>query len=69
LTGYIVTSTAEMVKAIKNIDKISREATRHRAVTYFSQQKMTQGYLRVYERILAKAKKATTRKTKRTTKK
>jgi glycosyltransferase involved in cell wall biosynthesis len=63
-TGFIVESVAEMVKAIKSIDDISREATRHRAEVYFSRQKMTQGYLRVYERIIDKAKKAHRTRTK-----
>ncbi len=58
-TGYIVDSVEGMVKAIASIDRISREATRHRAVTFFSQQKMTQGYLRVYERVIARAQKNT----------
>ncbi len=56
-TGYIVDSVEGMVKAIQSIDKISREETRHRAVTFFSQEKMTQGYLRVYERVIAAARK------------
>ncbi len=54
-TGYIVDSVEGMTKAIQSIDKISREETRHRAVTFFSQEKMTQGYLRVYQRIIDKA--------------
>ncbi|MDQ7814264.1 MAG: glycosyltransferase family 4 protein [Patescibacteria group bacterium] len=60
-TGYIVDSVAGMVKAIKAIDKISRNATRQRAETFFSQQKMTTGYLKVYERIIAKSSKAKNR--------
>jgi len=56
-TGYIVDSVEGMVKAIKAIDKISRKATRERAETYFSQKKMTSGYLKVYERVIAKNKK------------
>lgn len=58
VTGFIVDSVVGMVEAIKSIDKISRQATRRRAEAYFSQNKMTQGYLRVYERIIEKAKKA-----------
>ncbi len=57
-TGYVVDSVEGMVKAIQSIDQISREATRRRAEVYFSQQKMTQGYLRVYERVIEKNKKA-----------
>lgn len=64
-TGYVVDSVDGMVKAIQSIDRISREATRHRAEVYFSQQKMTQGYLRVYERIIERAKKNRTTSTKK----
>jgi glycosyltransferase involved in cell wall biosynthesis len=56
-TGYVVDSVEGMVKAIQSIQLISREATRHRAEVYFSQQKMTQGYLRVYERVIEKTNK------------
>ncbi|MBI5654256.1 glycosyltransferase family 4 protein [Candidatus Uhrbacteria bacterium] len=56
-TGYIVDSVAGMVKAIKAIEKISRNVTRLRAETFFSQKKMTSGYLKVYERMIAKDKK------------
>ncbi|MBP7134287.1 glycosyltransferase family 4 protein [Patescibacteria group bacterium] len=56
-TGFIVHDTQEMVKAIQEIDHISREATRRRAEIYFSQQKMASGYLRVYERIIEESKR------------
>lgn len=56
-TGYIVDNVEGMVKAIQSIQRISREATRHRAEVYFSQQKMSQGYLRVYERVIEESKK------------
>lgn len=55
-TGFIVDSVEGMVQAIKNIDRISRAETRKRAVTLFSREKMTQGYMRVYERVIAKAR-------------
>jgi glycosyltransferase involved in cell wall biosynthesis len=64
-TGYIVDSIQQMVQAIQAIDKIDRKATRNRAKTYFSQQKMTQGYLRVYERMIEENKKALKDKTKK----
>jgi glycosyltransferase involved in cell wall biosynthesis len=53
-TGYIVDSVKDMVKAIGSIEKISRAATRSRAQAFFSKEKMTQGYLKVYERIIEK---------------
>lgn len=64
-TGYIVDSIQDMVKAIQAIDNIDRKATRNRAKTYFSQQKMAQGYLHVYERIIEENKKALKDKTKK----
>lgn len=66
VTGYIVDSVAGMVKAIESIDKISRQATRRRAEAYFSQKKMTLGYLRVYERMIEKAKKSALCRSKKT---
>lgn len=51
-SGYIVNSVEEMVEAIKNIDKISREETRKRAENFFSIKKMITGYQNVYRRIL-----------------
>jgi len=52
-TGYVVDSVKGMVKAIKNIDKISRIATRERAEKLFSVEKMVTGYQKVYERIIS----------------
>lgn len=51
-SGYIVNSVDSMVKAIKNIDKISRQACRDRAVNFFSIDKMVNGYERVYLRVI-----------------
>jgi glycosyltransferase involved in cell wall biosynthesis len=51
-TGYVVNSVETMTKAINNIDKISRQACRDRAVNFFSVEKMVQGYERVYLRII-----------------
>lgn len=52
-TGFVVESVEDMRDAILAIQKISREATRQRAVQYFSLEKMTTGYLHVYERLIA----------------
>ncbi len=51
-TGYVVNSVGEMVRAIKSIDKISREATRKRAIKFFSIEKMVTGYEKVYLKII-----------------
>ncbi len=56
-TGFVVESVEGMRDAILAIRKISREQTRQRAVQYFSLEKMTTGYLRVYERLIAAHKK------------
>ncbi|MCX6742819.1 MAG: glycosyltransferase, partial [Candidatus Parcubacteria bacterium] len=51
-TGYMVKSVDDMVKAINMIDKVSREETRKRAETYFSIEKMVDGYEKVYDKII-----------------
>lgn len=56
-TGYCVNSVKETVKAIKNIGKISREATRDRAEKLFSVEKMVAGYQKVYEKIIEEKNK------------
>ncbi|MFH1620882.1 MAG: glycosyltransferase family 4 protein [Patescibacteria group bacterium] len=56
-TGYIVDSVEKMSEAILKIDQISRETTRHRAEVFFSSEKMTNGYLKVYDRAIERAKK------------
>lgn len=52
-TGYLVNNVKDMVKAIKNINKLKREAVRERAERLFSVQKMVSGYNKVYEKIIA----------------
>lgn len=51
-TGFVIKSVAEMIKAIKVIDAISREETRKRAETYFSIEKMVSSYEKIYERVI-----------------
>lgn len=51
-TGFVVKTVAGMVKAVKAIDKISRQATRHRAEKFFSMEKMVSGYEKVYARVV-----------------
>jgi glycosyltransferase involved in cell wall biosynthesis len=51
-TGYVVDNMDDMVKAIQNIDQISRQETRKRAEDLFSVKKMVSGYQKVYKRIL-----------------
>ncbi len=51
-TGFVINSVGEMVRAMKSIDKISREATRKRALKFFSVEKMVTGYEKVYLKIM-----------------
>lgn len=51
-TGYVVDSVQGMTDAIKSIDKISREATRERAITFFSVETMVSNYERMYVKII-----------------
>ncbi|HMO78967.1 MAG TPA: glycosyltransferase family 4 protein [Candidatus Paceibacterota bacterium] len=56
VTGYIVNSVPEMVKAIKKIDKIDRAKVRKRAELFFSCTQMVENYETVYRRIIKKYK-------------
>lgn len=51
-SGFIVNDVSEMVKAIKSIDTISRQATRARAERLFSIEKMVSGYEKIYARLI-----------------
>jgi glycosyltransferase involved in cell wall biosynthesis len=51
-TGYVVNDIDEMVRAMQDIDRISRQETRKRAEDLFSVKKMVSGYQKVYQRIL-----------------
>lgn len=56
-TGFVVSSVEEMTAAIKKIDKIDRKACRTRVEKLFSIEKMVQGYLKVYDRIVKENKR------------
>lgn len=58
-TGYVVDSVDGMVKAIQNINKISRDECRKRAEMFFSVEKMVTGYERVYLRIIEEHREKT----------
>ncbi|MFA5124635.1 MAG: glycosyltransferase family 4 protein [Patescibacteria group bacterium] len=55
-TGYVVDDVSGMTKAIKNINKISREEVRKRAENFFSVKKMVSGYQKVYKRVIEEYK-------------
>ncbi|MCK4892129.1 MAG: glycosyltransferase family 4 protein, partial [Candidatus Pacebacteria bacterium] len=56
-TGFIVKDDKEMIKAIKNIDKIDRAECRKHVEKYFTIEKMVDGYEEVYEKIIESYKK------------
>jgi len=54
-TGFVVrNSIDEFVKAIKKIPQIDRKKCYNRVRDYFTKEKMTEGYLRVYEKLIKK---------------
>jgi glycosyltransferase involved in cell wall biosynthesis len=52
VTGFVVDSTEEMIAAIGKVHTLKRTACRERVKKLFSVEKMVQGYLNVYERII-----------------
>jgi glycosyltransferase involved in cell wall biosynthesis len=55
-TGFLVNTIEEAVNAINNISSIDRNYCRAWATSNFSREKMIEGYLDVYKRILMSAK-------------
>ncbi len=51
-TGFLVNTTEEAADAVANIKSIDRKYCREFAVSKFSRQKMVEGYLEVYKKIL-----------------
>ena len=51
-TGFLVNTTEEAADAVANIKSIDRKYCREYAVSKFSRQKMVEGYLKVYNKIL-----------------
>lgn len=51
-TGFLVNSTDEAVNAILKVKNINRKDCRQWAASAFSSEKMVEGYLEVYDRIL-----------------
>lgn len=52
-TGFIVSTAEEMAEAIARIGEIDRAAVRRRVERYFSEEKMVNGYEKVYARAIA----------------
>ena len=53
-TGFLVNSIGKALEAVNNIKIINRKYCREWAISNFSQQKMIEGYLNVYKKILHK---------------
>jgi glycosyltransferase involved in cell wall biosynthesis len=51
-TGFLVNTTDDAVEAVNNIKSINRKYCREFAASKFSRQKMIEGYLEVYKKIL-----------------
>ncbi len=51
-TGFLVNTIEEALEAVNNIKMINRKYCREWAISKFSRQKMIEGYLEVYEKIL-----------------
>jgi glycosyltransferase involved in cell wall biosynthesis len=52
-TGFVVEDIDEMVLAVSQIEKISREDCRKYALQNFNEKKMADGYEKIYQKILA----------------
>jgi glycosyltransferase involved in cell wall biosynthesis len=51
-TGFLVQSIDEAIEAVNNIQSIDRKYCREWAASKFTREKMIEGYLEVYEKIL-----------------
>jgi glycosyltransferase involved in cell wall biosynthesis len=51
-TGFLVSNTEEAIEAVKNVSSINRGKCTEWASSMFSRQKMIEGYLKVYKKIL-----------------
>jgi glycosyltransferase involved in cell wall biosynthesis len=51
-TGFLVNSKEEAVEAVNKISKINRHDCRERALSLFSAERMTEDYIKVYNKIL-----------------
>lgn len=52
-TGFVVKTTGEFMKALRKVDRISPETCREWVKSRFSIEKMTDGYERIYEKIVS----------------
>lgn len=52
-SGFVIAGVEEAIEAVSRLPELDRTAVRAHVEQNFSQQRMVEGYLRVYERILA----------------
>jgi glycosyltransferase involved in cell wall biosynthesis len=52
-TGFLVSNTEEAIEAVKNVGSINRSKCTEWASSMFSRQKMIEGYLKVYRKVLS----------------
>ncbi len=52
-TGFLVSNTEEAIEAVKNVSSINRSKCTEWASSMFSRQKMIEGYLKIYRKILS----------------
>ena len=53
-TGFLVTSSEEAINAVSKVEDINRKDCRQWAASAFSSEKMVEGYLEVYDKIIGK---------------
>jgi len=51
-TGFLINTVSDAVEAVNNIKSINRNYCREYAALKFSRQKMVEGYMEVYKKIL-----------------
>lgn len=62
-TGFVVDTIDEMVEAVQSVETIDPAACREHVRTRFSPQQMAAGYVRLYERVLERPHRITSRRT------
>jgi glycosyltransferase involved in cell wall biosynthesis len=53
ISGYVVDTFSEMVKAVQHVEAIDRLMCRRYALEHFNAQRMADGYERMYRKVLS----------------
>jgi len=56
VSGYVVPDLERAVEAVKKVDKIDRKKVRKHFEQYFTAERMAQGYVKIYERLVSRKK-------------